>query len=287
MQGDIGRRHHSIIMAPAFQGKHDSVRLAVYRQVWKYLSNDYAIIYAAEPDPSRVIQQMSKVAAELAPDEEREIENCITRRALTVINRNEFYQPSKTNELDIPKLTGLWRSLVLEVHKQSKPRGIVAIGDPSTFFENDDSSHRHIKLAQYESAICKELVKPLEEAICWYNNPGLVAKMSFSDLVNLINTHHSTIHTGWLYREWRPHDIIAHVREGMDRVLGKGTANLIFKTLQLVYKVDPEQTIIFQPDVFEEKLRKIMGDSIAKLLFDVLADALRKEVSFNRISQLH
>src|SRR5690606_12670716 len=272
---------------PAFQGKNDNnnVRLAIYRQIWKYLSNGYAIVYAAEPDPPRVIQQMSKVAAELAPVEEGENENCITRRALTVINRNELYSPSKTTELDVRKLTSLWRSLVLEVQKESKPKGIVAIGDPSIFLEIDD--HRHLKLAEYESAIGKEFANPLAEAICWYNNPKLVARMSFSDLVNVINAHHSTIHSGWLYREWRPYDITARVREGMDRVLGGGTTNLIFKTLKLVYKIDPEEAIISRPEVFEEKLTKIMGDSIAKLLFDVLADAMRKELSFNRISQAH
>src|SRR5690606_24083817 len=118
-----------------------------------------------------------------------------------------------------------WRSLVLEVQKESKPKGSVAIGDPSIFLDIDD--HRHIKLVEYESAISKEFANPIEEAICWYSNPELVAMMSFSDLVNLISAHHSTIHSGWLYREWRPYDIIAQVRKSMDRVLGEGTTNLI------------------------------------------------------------
>ncbi|HEX7032981.1 MAG TPA: hypothetical protein VF172_08280 [Nitrososphaera sp.] len=285
MPKDIARRYHSIIVTPAIRDKHEKVKLAIFKQMWKYLSNDYAIIYVAEPDPTKVVQQISKVAAVLAPAGENEIENYIASGALTVISRNEFFSPSNTNQLDIHKLTSSFHSLVLEVQNQSIRKGVVAIGDPSILCEAADG-HRHIKLTQYESAIGREFAKPLE-TICWYSNPEIVSKMSFSDLVILINAHHSTIHSHWLYREWRPHDITAQVKEGMDRMLGKGTANLIFKTLKLVYKIDPEKAIISRPEIFEEKIRKIMGDSVAELLFEVLADAMRKEMSFDRIAQLH
>ncbi|HXG06556.1 MAG TPA: MEDS domain-containing protein [Nitrososphaera sp.] len=283
MRNDIGLNLHSIILTPTLQ-KHDKVKVAIYKQIWKYLSNDYAIIYVAEPDPPRVIQQMSRVASDLAVADGKEIEDYITSRALLVINRNEFYSPHNTTEQEIHKLTSSLHSLVLEVQKRSKSKGIVAIGDPLVLCETGE--RRQTRLTQYESALGREFAEPLQ-AICWYNDPEVVAKMSFSDLVNLINAHHSTIHSGWIYREWTPYDVITQVKGGMERLLGKGTTNLVLKTLKLVYKIDPEKAITYMPELFEEKLSKIMGDSVAKLLFEVLSDTLRKEVSFNRIAQLH
>lgn len=271
-------------MMPTVQDKRDKIKLAIYKRIWDYLSSGYAVIYAAESDPSKMIRQVSKLAKELAPARETEIEKYITSGALTIISRDEFYSPSKTQLPDINKMLSLWHSHVLKAQKRSKPRGVIAIGNPSAFLELDNK-HR-IKLAEYERAIGKEFAKPVE-AICWYSNSKVVAKLSFSNLVTLINYHHSTIHDGWSYREWRPYDIVAQVEEGMDRVLGEGTTRLIFKTLKLVYKIDPERTIIFQPEVFEEKLTKIMGNSVSQLLFEVLADALRKEMSFTRVSQMH
>ncbi|MEW6603214.1 MAG: MEDS domain-containing protein [Thermoproteota archaeon] len=282
---DFGRRHHSLIMMPTIQQKHDKVKLAVYKRVSEYLLNGYAVIYAAESDPSKVVQQMSKIVAELVPSDEREIENYISSGALIVLSSDKFYSPSPVAKPpETHKLVSLWQSYVLKAQRRSRPSGVVAIGNPSVFLEIN-KNHR-IKLLEYERAVAKEFAKPME-AICWYSNSKTISKLSFSELVTIITAHHSTIHDGWLYREWHPYDIITQVEEGMDRILGEGTTSLIFKTLKLVYKIDPEKTITTQPEVFEEKLRKIMGDSIAKLLFEILADALRKEASFNRIAQMH
>jgi hypothetical protein len=276
--------YHSLIMMPTIHDGRGKVKLAIYKQIWEYLSNGYAVVYAAESNPSKMIQQMSKLTKELAPAGETEIKNYISSGALTILSGDEFFPPSTRQPPDPHKMISLWHSHLLKAQKRSKPRGVIAIGDPSAFLE---PGNKHwIKLAAYERSMGKEFAKPVE-AICWYSNPKVVAKLSFSDLVTIINSHHSTIHNGWSYREWRPHDIIRQVEEGMDRILGEGTTRLIFKTLKLVYKIDPERTIIFKPEVFEEKLRKILGDSISKLLFEVLADALRKEASFNRIAQVH
>lgn len=281
---DIEHRYHSLIMMPTVQDTRDKVRLAIYKRIWDYLSSGYAVVYAAESDPSKIIRQVSKLAKDSAPADKTEIENYITSGALTILSMDEFYSPSKTQPPDINKMLGLWHSHILKAQKRSKHRGVIAIGNPSTLLELDNK--HWIKLAEYERAIGKELARPVE-AICWYSNAKVVAKLSFSNLVTIINYHHSTIHDGWSYREWHPYDIVAQVEDGMDRMLGEGTTRLIFKTLKLVYKIDPERTIIFQPEAFEEKLTKIMGSSVSQLLFEVLADALRKEMSFTRISQTH
>ena len=54
--------------------------------------------------------------------------------------------------------------------------------------------------------------------------------------------------------------------------LGEGTANLVFKTLKLVYKIDKDAARA-QPELLKEKLIRILGEKVAKLVFD---DAAKK-----------
>lgn len=120
------------------------------------------------------------------------------------------------------------------------------------------------------------------QSIWWYNDLDAFAKLSFSELVSLVNSHYAIIHSGWSYREWHRSHTVSLVSDGIDKVLGKGTCRLIMKTLKLVYKLD-EGVFVSQPQLFEEKARLVLGDNLANFVFELVADVIRKELLFSRI----
>lgn len=270
--GSIPTSYHSLILASTADR---SVKNAIYKRIQDYLSNGYAVIYAAEPDPSKVIQRLSKIATL-----DWEIENHIANKALIIVDRDEFYSPRMT-QLDARRLTNSWLSLISQTKRQYRSKGIVAIGTLSAFLRAGNAQ----KLFEYEHAIDKQFSWPIE-TVCLYDNARLTAKLSFSQLVSILNFHNATIHNGWFYRQWRFDDIIAFVREGVDNVFGNETSSLIFKTLKLVYRLT-EETIALQPGLFEEKVSRIIGGPAAELAFEIIADAIRKEASFNRIARTY
>jgi hypothetical protein len=58
------------------------------------------------------------------------------------------------------------------------------------------------------------------------------------------------------------------VKDNLEERLGVGGAELVFKTLKLVYKID-EEDIIRHPELLGKKLEKLLGSSTTQL---VLAD---------------
>jgi hypothetical protein len=273
----VAYRSHSIIVSKSPK----EAKNAIHRRIGEYLSNNHLVIYVAEPKPSQVIQQMSKVMRK--HNDEKEIEEYIASGALTVIDRDEFYSPKNTRQLEPQNLLNSWYSLIMQA-RRNKPRSkrVVAIGNPSIFLEFSNGKDYRDNLIGYENKIGKRSDKPVE-AICWYNISENYPKLSFSQLVSILNAHQAVIHNGWLYREWHPNAIVEFVHYGIDKILGEGASSLISKTLRMVYRIDEQEILVSQPELFEEKLSKIMGETTTKLVFEIISDALTKEISFNRI----
>lgn len=246
----------------------------LYKNIDDHLSNGYGVIYAAETNPTKVLQHMKKIV--------ERAENHIENGALTIIDRDRFFAAEKT-QLDSHKLLNSWHSLILRTKRRSpKFKGILLVSAPSPlFFETRRENGNHDRLVNYERLIGKKFGKGIE-MICCYPSKS-ISKLPFSYLVSVLSSHQCTIHNGWFYYQWHPNNIVAFVHEGFDRMLGEGTSNLIFKTLKLCYKID-EEMVISQPQLFEDKVRRISGDS-ADTVFETITGALRKEIAFNRITE--
>lgn len=249
----------------------------MYEQVSKYLSNGQAVIYAAEIKPSRVVQQMSKIIDQRVPSGE-EIERYIEDGALTVIDKDEIY--SNTNQFDIDGLLQSWHSLVLKAKRKSRHKGLLTIGAVSAFLQTNNID----RLFEYENKIASQKIPKTIETICWYNEPDLFAKLRYSQVLSILKAHDATIHDGWSYRQWYADTIIGCVRDGIDKTLGNGSSNLILKTLKLVYNLDKE-IIISRPELFEEKLIKMIGEDTTEYIFGIITDTIRKEMAFTRIAK--
>ena len=71
------------------------------------------------------------------------------------------------------------------------------------------------------------------------------------------------------------------IRDGMVAFMGESTADMVFKTLRMVYGMD-EATIIAKPELFQTKLGKLLGFQTTQMILTLIINQLRKECSFNR-----
>jgi hypothetical protein len=62
------------------------------------------------------------------------------------------------------------------------------------------------------------------------------------------------------------------IRKRFDQALGKEASELIFKTLRMVHMVD-EQTIGTDRELFEEKIKKVLGPATAEVLLKKVFEA--------------
>ena len=62
----------------------------------------------------------------------------------------------------------------------------------------------------------------------------------------------------------------------IENVLGKGTSKLIFKTIELVYKINYEVSLSSSMDGFEKHLKMILGDRTTDLIFQSVVSYLEK-----------
>jgi hypothetical protein len=70
------------------------------------------------------------------------------------------------------------------------------------------------------------------------------------------------------YRDISDLVILEAMYSGVEKVLGAGSAKLVFQTMKMVYRLD-EKAIISNPSIFEEKLRKVLGHASESVLKSV------------------
>jgi hypothetical protein len=64
---------------------------------------------------------------------------------------------------------------------------------------------------------------------------------------------------------------IEKIKAAIDQTMGEGTSELVFKTLKLVYHIE-EDTIISNPELFREKIKKLFGYPIAEMILKAISD---------------
>lgn len=254
---------HSLCLV---EGNNDKAYLALYDKISQYASQNYAVIYAVENDARMAVRRMSRHGVE--------VEALVESGALTIVDRNLMYSVEKT-DLEGHALLNSWQSLMLKVKRRSHLDRILAIGSAETFFEQAVGP---CKLVKYEEMIGKKFNIPLE-AICCYSGNAF-SKLSFGELVAILNAHHSTIHSGCRYREWSAYRLVELARKGLDKALGKELSSLIFKTMKLCYKISDDD-IVSNPPVLEEMLKRIMGKSAADITLTYVKGEVREFIAFN------
>ncbi|HXG06962.1 MAG TPA: hypothetical protein VNI77_06525 [Nitrososphaera sp.] len=283
---------HSIMVASMDR----NIEYFIYGRILDYLSDGRAVIYLAESAPSHVMRQISRAMDRKQQPRRRhvntkDLREYVTGGALTVIDREEFYSSVEgaTPQFGVNRLIRSLYSLISEARgkrsrgRTNRPERVVTISACASFLQRKgvQAVLEYEKQLQHSNVFGKSV-----EFICWYNDLKLFERLPFSSLLYILNAHDATIHTGWKYRRWYSDDIFGYVRDGLDNVLGAGTAYLIFKTLKMVYNVDPVEVITSRPELFEEKITRVLGERTAENVLKMIADAIRKEMAYGGIAYM-
>ena len=117
-----------------------------------------------------------------------DVEQCEQSGALRVIDYRDWYMMD--GDFDISRTMELWSKL-LEASKTKGFKGLRVTGEMVCFFERDMVD----KLMEYEHALHRVWDYPMM-AICAYNVKLFTKKQWFNVLIELLNTHSTTIMLG-------------------------------------------------------------------------------------------
>jgi hypothetical protein len=267
------RHNHSIYII-----KENSLPI-IYNTVSDHLSQDFAVLYAAELAKK---QPASQIISNMRESGLRNVENYIRKKALVVLDWQSLPSMNKRPQR-IKSAFGELSSIVEELARKRKFKKILIMSDlPVLLAESQNIS----ALLEYERLTAGPLANmPAIEAVCCYNNSA-ISKMPPANFMSVLAAHRSNIHDNcdgmdWIYREWHAGFVLGIVRNAIEKALGKGSDVLVIRTLKLIYKLD-ENTMLSQPELFVEKLYKVLGKSAAEAVLETIVKDLRAEMQGER-----
>ncbi|WP_148681607.1 MEDS domain-containing protein [Candidatus Nitrososphaera gargensis] len=239
-----------------------------YEKIAQYLSQDYAVVYIVENNTTQVVRNLSKMG--LA------VEDFIENGILTIIDADSFYSPLQT-KLDYKILLTQWQKIVSSVSKNGKFKRVILMGMPhQAFFESKENQK---KLVEYEEEAAKCHDGSFQVFCCYTKE--LIDKLPLSHLIRLVIAHQNIVSSNSNNdnQEAIVSRIVDIVEEGLTKALGSETSILVLKTLRLIYKID-KGDIKSNPELFEEKLKRIIGEEVAGLVLKIIADRIKDEIVF-------
>jgi hypothetical protein len=279
--------HHHHYQHNHHDYKYQQQQQQLYSITKKYISQGYLVIYAAECNKSiqSIVENMVQNGINAA--------NLIKESSLIITNSNAIYSIDKATNAKMI-LQSLKSFIFNSIRKKNnnisltKGKKIVTIGTPEGFFErgkyslylgyekllagDDDNNNDTVVNGEFNNDI-------LFEGICCYN-AELIEKLSFSDLICLLNAHSYTIHSGVIYREWNQEKILEVIHRGVIKPMGEVSEKIMFKVLEIVFNINDE-SIILKPDLFESRVRRMIGQKAADIVFRCVSTEIMKQITFN------
>ena len=149
-------------------------------------------------------------------------------------------------------------------------KGIAVIKGGVKAFTDSESQDR---LVIYEEAILRSITELGGiSVICCYL-PESLKQLTFSNLMSIAAAHQCIMESGADHREISYFNLLGAIRDGVEDILGPGSARLIIQTMKIIYNLD-EDAIVSRPKVFEEKLRKVLGKA-AQSVLDSISEKVR------------
>ena len=249
---------------------------AVYREIGKSLSGGYAVVYAAESEGAnsskageifKRIKESGLVA---------DLEGHIERGALAILDIGTIYSAKAAR--DGKRLLEKWKSAIAGASRQEF-KGVVVIAGGTTVFSDTKSRG---SLVPYEEAI-SGIVASVQQVriVCCYPRDS-IEDMRPRHLFPIINAHRCLVRSDWSSARWHRSDIFRIIRAGIDRVLGAETGSLVLQTMKLVYRID-EAAILANPQIFEDKLAKIVGEKAVDIALKSISSEMRKYIQESKV----
>jgi hypothetical protein len=252
----LGENSHNFCVV----GESDDSRSTfVFDAINQGISEGSAIILASESNPGEVIEMLERKGLHAR--------DYIIRGILTILDKDLVYSIAET-ELDAGPLLNRWISLISDVGKKSGCQRVLAIGTAKVFFD----THNLEKLMAYERWIGKRFENIMLEAVCCFDANSF-SNLSLKNIIYFLNYHEYTIYQNGVYVQWQPNMILTLINKAIDNALGQGASVILLKTLELVYHIESDK-IVSQPELFEDKLQKILGKTA-----DTVLQRIKKEIT--------
>jgi hypothetical protein len=150
-------------------------------------------------------------------------------------------------------------------------KGILVIAGGVMVFTD---TGRQDTLVAYEQSILQALTSIGSiQVICCYPRDSL-RNLEFSNLISVASAHQCVMDARANYREITYYSLLEAISEGVEGILGADSARLILQTMKMIYGLD-ENSILSNPGVFEEKLRRVLGNASPTVL-DSICDRVRQ-----------
>jgi hypothetical protein len=260
----------------------------IYLDISDFLSSKAgrgAVIYSLESNSNgKVLQQMIRNGIADAAHYTR-------HSALTIIDHNFFYQPMDKHSSQT--LANRLSSTVTMLHNSYGYDNFLLFCKAEKLSKQSDFASNMMFEQQLDSDLRSDILKNNEpntdkmtqnnnlsiEAICIYKKKFLEAR-TLNELMKLIRYHTQGVHHQEMSRRaLGEYKIIESIRRGFEEILGEGSSRLLFATLKLIYKID-EGRIISDPDVFFEKLNKMIGRNAANKVIPRISQHIISEVLY-------
>jgi hypothetical protein len=229
---------------------------SIYDVMEKYLDEGFVVVYGVLVADREIPKE--KVAGYVYSRLKEsaiisDLDNRIEKGLLRIIDFREacyvrnVFQPTRFLEK--------WTGMFTVIRKSKGFKGLVVISDAVNSLTSAGAEN---KLVTYEESVTKVITELGSiQVICCYL-PESLKKFEFATLMSLVSTHQCSIANKVDHREISDVVILEAMHAGVEKVLGAGSAKLVFQTMKMVYRLD-EKAIISNPNIFEEKLRKVLG----------------------------
>jgi len=247
----------------------------LYEMSNRFLSNGYSVLYGAEFVPNesakdRLVNNIQNV------NNTEEVQNNISKGQLVVIDADSIHEENDGNYKSMVKYW--WLQVTrLQEKLQKKSKGIMMFSAPDVYFTHN----QHDIFMMFEEEMGKTF-SPNVSMLCWYKEKWLI-NLSLALLIRTLVDHKYTIHNDWKRTEWTRAKIISLISRGIDKLLGDGSATLLFRTMKSIYGFNHEVAIT-KPVVFEGILKRLLGndDYYANSVIASIFEEIMKEISFSR-----
>jgi hypothetical protein len=238
----------------------------IFDVMQKYLDDGFVVVYGVAVEDSGTSQDefANRVYSRLKESSViTDLERRIEKGRLRIINFREtcferdVFQPGK--------FLAQWSEIFKTLRKSKGFKGLIVISEamnPLSIAGIEDD------LVTYEQSILNVITELGSiQVICCYL-PEALQKFAFTTLMSLAAAHQCAMAGKVDYRDISDLVILEAMYSGVEKVLGAGSAKLVFQTMKMVYRLD-EKAIISNPSIFEEKLRKVLGHASKSVLKSV------------------
>ena len=266
--------NHMIGFANLNRHRNSNLFEPLYEISNRFLANGYSVLYGAESLPTesteeKIVKSIQNV------NKSKKLQNNIPNGQLLLIDPDSIYKNSGTSYKSI---VDFWNLNIEDIQRklQRRTKGTIMISVPDSYFKRN----MHDIFMMFEDKMGKTFPANVS-MLCWYKENWL-SNFSLASFITTLVNHQYSIHSGWKRKEWTSSKIIDLINKGIDKILGEGTATLLFQILKTTHKLH-QNIVVSRPIVFEGRLRRLLGnDDYADSVIESIFKEIIKEISFSR-----